>query len=170
MKSRWNYAAVAVTVAASIGVTHKISLGRNLRCCISGCSAAFSERESRTARSGAVSKVSDDKASVIGAQQLPVLPNGVRLAIGGSMDKMRPGPIGNVSDPFRFPAQTQPLSLRPRVDPVKVERTMEQFDHLLKAVQPEIDEVSKGNLPRDLIPRLKRIEKLSKQLRREIEP
>jgi hypothetical protein len=59
-------------------------------------------------------------------------------------------------------------SARRRVDPARLQRITAQLESLLKVVQPEVSGASKGQLPRDLIPHLRRIEKLSKQLRREI--
>jgi hypothetical protein len=56
------------------------------------------------------------------------------------------------------------------IDPAQVDRITEQLESLLKAVQPELTEASRGQIPRDLIPHLKQIEKLSKKLRRQLTP
>ena len=58
-----------------------------------------------------------------------------------------------------------------RQHPPDLARMKKQADELAKLAQsisPDIDKVGKGQLPKDLMVRLKRIDKLSKQLRREV--
>src|SRR5690348_6346494 len=73
------------------------------------------------------------------------------------------------------PAPTQPLpTSKPkvnklmRVDTVRLQRVAQQLSHLAHCVTADVDSVSRGMLPKDLSDKLKRIEKLSKQLRGEI--
>lgn len=101
-------------------------------------------------------------ATAAWGQCLAVLP-------AGSGIRMAPAPASPI-DPFRLPVRSgSPLPGR-QVDQAKLDRTMGQLQSLMQAAQLELHEASKGQLPRDLIPHLKRIEKLSKQLRREIAP
>jgi hypothetical protein len=59
---------------------------------------------------------------------------------------------------------------RLRIDPAQVQHEAGELAKLAQSIPPDIDKVSKGQLPQDLGARLKRIEKLSKQLRREVAP
>jgi hypothetical protein len=61
-----------------------------------------------------------------------------------------------------------PLSQRGAIDVVKLQRDAEELASLAQSVPPEIDQTSKGLLPKDLTEKLKRIEKLAKQLRSQI--
>jgi hypothetical protein len=57
--------------------------------------------------------------------------------------------------------------------PIKAAQVKQEADELSKLAQsipPDVDKVAKGQLPQDLLARLKHIEKLSKQLRREVVP
>lgn len=57
--------------------------------------------------------------------------------------------------------------------PIKAAQVKQEADELSKLAQsipPDVDKVAKGQLPQDLLARLKQIEKLSKQLRREVAP
>lgn len=56
---------------------------------------------------------------------------------------------------------------------VKAAEVKQQADELAKLAQSipsDVDKLTKGQLPQDLAARLKQIEKLSKQLRREVAP
>lgn len=57
---------------------------------------------------------------------------------------------------------------RQRYDPAKVKKDAAELARLAQSIPPGVDQVANGKLPKDLADRLKRIEKLSKQLRREI--
>src|SRR5581483_5869992 len=73
------------------------------------------------------------------------------------------------------PAPMQPLpTSKPkvnkvmRVDTVRLQREAKELSDLAQSVPVDVDSVSRGMLPKDLSDKLKRIEKLSKQLRGEI--
>lgn len=53
-------------------------------------------------------------------------------------------------------------------DLAKMKKQAEELAKLAQSIPPDIDKVSKGQLSKDLPSRLKRIDKLSKQLRREL--
>jgi hypothetical protein len=57
---------------------------------------------------------------------------------------------------------------RQPMDRAQLERDAKELARLAQLIPPEIHEVENGRLPKDLDGQLKRIEKLSKQLRREI--
>jgi hypothetical protein len=61
-----------------------------------------------------------------------------------------------------------PLNQRPTIDPVKLKRDADELASLAQSVPPEVDQTTKGVLPKDLSEKLKRIEKLAKQLRSQI--
>jgi hypothetical protein len=54
------------------------------------------------------------------------------------------------------------------VDPAQLERDAHELASLAQLIPSEVQQVEHGRLPKDLDEQLKRIEKLSKQLRREI--
>jgi hypothetical protein len=57
-----------------------------------------------------------------------------------------------------------------KVDPVKIHAEAEELAKLAATVPNDIDQVAQGKLPKDLGEKLKRIEKLSKNLRGELTP
>ncbi len=56
------------------------------------------------------------------------------------------------------------------VDPVKLRAEANELADLAHSVPADVDQVSQGKLPKDFTDKLKRIEKLSKQLRGELTP
>jgi hypothetical protein len=63
-----------------------------------------------------------------------------------------------------------PIHQRPSVDFAKVKSDAEELVILSHAIDSGIDNVGKGMLPKDLIDKLKQMEKLSKRLRSELAP
>ena len=59
---------------------------------------------------------------------------------------------------------------RPTADAAQLKREADELAKLAQAVPPQVERLANGELPRDLIDGLKRIEKLSKKLRRQIGP
>jgi len=72
--------------------------------------------------------------------------------------------------PTDQPQQVSPRVARPRVEPGQLNNQARELAKLAESIPSDVDKVGKGLLPKDLNARLKRIEKLSKQLRREISP
>jgi hypothetical protein len=59
-------------------------------------------------------------------------------------------------------------SLMPQVDPLELQREAKQILELSKSIPSDVEYINHGLLPRDTIEKLKRIERLSKQLRSQI--
>ena len=59
---------------------------------------------------------------------------------------------------------------RPTIDLDKLKRDADELAALARSVPPDVDQTAKGVLPKDLGPKLKRIEKLAKQLRSQLTP
>jgi hypothetical protein len=53
----------------------------------------------------------------------------------------------------------------PSADSARLKQTAEELANLAQSVPPDVDQTTKGILPKDLEQKLKRIEKLAKQLR-----
>jgi hypothetical protein len=90
---------------------------------------------------------------VIGGQAGHPVPPGIREA-----DKL--------PNPADIPPQV--TAKRRSVDLAQVQRDAKELARLAKLIPAEVEQVKNGRLPKDLDDQLKRIEKLSKQLRREI--
>jgi hypothetical protein len=63
-----------------------------------------------------------------------------------------------------------PIHQQPSVDLAKVRRDADELVMLSQSIHSGIDNVGKGMLPKDLIDKLKQMEKLSKRLRGELTP
>jgi len=59
---------------------------------------------------------------------------------------------------------------QPKINAAKAKEEATELAKLAQSIPPDVDKATKGQLPQDLVTRLKQIEKLSKQLRREIAP
>ncbi len=59
---------------------------------------------------------------------------------------------------------------KPTLDVAKLKRQANELATLAQSIPPDIEQVEKGLLPKDLNDKLKRIEKLSKQIRKELLP
>jgi hypothetical protein len=70
------------------------------------------------------------------------------------------------NQPLEAPMKAGPRQIN--IDQVNAES--QELCRLAAALPPQIDQVTKGQLPKDLAENLKRIEKLSKHLRSEIVP
>jgi hypothetical protein len=63
-----------------------------------------------------------------------------------------------------------PIHQRPLVDFAKVKSDADELLILSQSIHSRIDDVGKGMLPKDLIEKLKQVEKLSKRLRNQLAP
>jgi hypothetical protein len=61
-----------------------------------------------------------------------------------------------------------PLNQRPATDVAKLRREADELATLAQSVPPGVDQATRGILEKDLTEKLKRIEKLAKELRSEI--
>jgi len=57
-----------------------------------------------------------------------------------------------------------------RIDVARLRQDADELASLAQSIPPDVDQTTKGILPKDLDKKLKRIEKLSKQLRSRISP
>jgi hypothetical protein len=91
------------------------------------------------------------------------------LAMGGQRPK-HPGNVAqlNTWDPMDKSSQAQVTAERKPAYPPQLQRDAKELARLAQLIPAEIHQVESGVLPKDLDGQLKRIEKLSKQLRREI--
>jgi len=86
----------------------------------------------------------------------------------------RPIPPG-IREADKIDAQTQqnmppPANPHRTIDLDKLRHDANELASLAQSVPPDIDQTTKGVLPKDLTDKLKRIEKLAKQLRSQITP
>ncbi len=70
--------------------------------------------------------------------------------------------------PTDQPRQVSPRGQRNPVDAAQLKRDADELAKLAHSVPEEITRVGKGELPKDLIGQLKRIEKLAKQMRHQL--
>ena len=95
------------------------------------------------------------------------------LASGQKMGPTIPTPVPH-TEPARdpLPIDQPPVVVRgEHRQPLDSEKVKQQADELAKLAQsipPDVSKVTAGQLPKDLIARLKQIEKLSKDLRNQI--
>jgi len=64
----------------------------------------------------------------------------------------------------------QPQSPNRRMDFLQLQRDADQLAHTAQTIPSDVTSVRKGMLPKDVIEKLKQIEKLSKKLRTELNP
>jgi hypothetical protein len=72
-------------------------------------------------------------------------------------------------DPDSKTAPDQP-KLQHRIDLVKLQHEADDLARTAQAIPSDVADVRRGTLPKDIIQKLKQIEKLSKQLRSELNP
>lgn len=75
--------------------------------------------------------------------------------------EQQPNPTDNL--PSTLPAPTQ------RLDSTRMQSQAEELSNLAQSIPGEVKAMSKGTLPKDLNEKLKRIEKLCKSLRSDLE-
>jgi hypothetical protein len=63
-----------------------------------------------------------------------------------------------------------PAVTKPQRDPLQLQKEAAELASLAQSIPPAVDNVSKGLLPKDVLEKLKRIEKISKHMRAELEP
>jgi hypothetical protein len=94
---------------------------------------------------------------ILAAGQYPVLyPNG------------NPRPQTDQRLPIDEPQQVPDRKNQPSIDMVRVKRDADELAKLAGEIPASVEQANKGVVSKDLSDRLKRIEKLSKQLRREL--
>jgi len=94
------------------------------------------------------------------------------LAASTSAQTGRPVPAGvhqadQAQDQFERNS-VPPLKQRPAMDMAKLKHYADELAAVAQTVPQEVDQTTKGLLPKDLSDKLKRIEKLAKELRSQI--
>lgn len=84
----------------------------------------------------------------------------------------RPRPPG-IRQADQAAAQTErnippPTTQHATIDLLELEQQADELSRIAQTIPPDIDSVRKGVLPKDIVERLKQIEKLAKHLRREL--
>ncbi|HEY1271814.1 MAG TPA: hypothetical protein VGF08_07505 [Terriglobales bacterium] len=69
------------------------------------------------------------------------------------------------ADPEARAAKPAPTQMHPQVDRVQLQREARELSDLAHTLPADVESVNRGLLPKDVIEKLKRIEKLSKHLR-----
>jgi hypothetical protein len=90
------------------------------------------------------------------------------LAMGGQRRNPANVAVLNTWDPLDKTSQAQVTAERKPAYPARLQRDAQELARLAQLIPAEIHQVESGVLPKDLDGQLKRIEKLSKQLRREV--
>jgi len=93
-----------------------------------------------------------------------------RLVMEGQIHPFPPGmrEAEQLSNREEKPPQ---VTVKPQpADPSQLQRDANELASLAKLIPSQVEQLKAGRLPKDLNAQLKRIEKLSKQLRREISP
>lgn len=75
-----------------------------------------------------------------------------------------PQPMGGGIGGAKSSKSTSPF----RVDPIELQREARELSDLASSLPADMDHIGQGLMPKDTIDKLKRIEKLSKQLRGQI--
>jgi hypothetical protein len=91
------------------------------------------------------------------------------LVMGGQAGHPVPPGIRE-ADKLPNPADIPPVvtAKRPPADSAQLQQDAKELARLAQLIPSQVEQVENGRLPKDLDGQLKRIEKLSKQLRREI--
>lgn len=89
------------------------------------------------------------------------------LVAGAQERQVRGGPAG---DPFAPNIQDTPMAQLPphTTSPQQLRAESAQLQQLVQTVQPQLDKASHGVMDKDLLNKLKEIEKLAKKLRSEL--
>jgi hypothetical protein len=96
------------------------------------------------------------------------------LLVSSALPQGRPASAGQIE--LRKYEATHPLGVPPqpppahRIDAVQLQRQADELSSLAQSIPTDINSVARGILPKDVLEKLKRIEKLSKRLRGEIGP
>ena len=79
-----------------------------------------------------------------------------------------PAPVS--MDPEHGKTAPDEPKIQHRVDPAKLQRDADDLARTAQTIPTDVAGVRQGTMPKDIIEKLKRIEKLSKQLRNELNP
>jgi hypothetical protein len=92
-------------------------------------------------------------------------------ALGQSVPPGAPPPrLGNGFPAVALPqaAVDSPAKAKQRMDPIELQGEAREILRLSQSIQPDIEQIDRGVLHKDVLDKLKRIEKLTKHLRGEL--
>jgi hypothetical protein len=101
---------------------------------------------------------------------LVVLTCAADLAHAQAVPRSAPPYPPEAADPSVTARSSQEHRPTPRVNQAELQREARELADLAKTLPGDLDHVSQGLLPKDIIDKLKRVEKLSKHLRSELAP
>jgi len=96
----------------------------------------------------------------------------VALLVGTVLEQGIPIPPGRRTADQQTNGGSIPTTLpkAQKADPKKLRADAEELAKLSAGIPPQVEQVTQGQLPKDLSEQLKRIEKLAKHLRNDINP
>jgi hypothetical protein len=100
---------------------------------------------------------------------VPLLLLITRVEASGQHHPTYPHPPQAADTATRENAQPQ-LSTRAHLNPTQLEQEVQELFGLAQELNQDINAVNRGLLPKDMVSKLKRVEKLAKRLRKEIAP
>lgn len=93
------------------------------------------------------------------------------LSLATAQAKGTPIPPGmREAQKHAVPLEAPPQAAQRRTDPVQLQHEAQELAELANSIPPAIDQVNRGLLPKEIVDKLKRIEKLSRHLRGELAP
>lgn len=91
-------------------------------------------------------------------------------AMGSAAQQPKMSPPPSPLDPDRNATQADQTTSRVNVDFLRMQQEADDLSRTAQTIPADVISVRKGMLPKDVIEKLKQIEKLSKRLRNELNP
>ena len=95
---------------------------------------------------------------------------GLYLSASTQRTPMNLPPPPQAPNPSPITPNISSAAPKPKVNRAQLQREAKELLELSQSLQPDIESVNRGLLPKETIEKLKRIEKLSKHLRSELAP
>jgi hypothetical protein len=81
-----------------------------------------------------------------------------------------PQPPPSQQTPLVAPAEPATTSAASRIDLIEVQRDAAELARTAQSIPTDVESIKKGMLPKDVLQKLKQIERLSRRLRSELNP
>jgi hypothetical protein len=88
----------------------------------------------------------------------------------GAQQQPRMSPPPPPLDPEKATRAPEEQNVRRRIDPVELQRQADDLARTAQTIPSDVASIRKGMLPKDVIEKLKQIEKLSKRMRAALNP